>query len=105
MVGGSDTSGYSLDYGQTWRPFADQSIAAAGGGCVAAASQTNFVYVNSQNGDPYYTPDGGQTWHLIVISGISHGGRVLGAANNGSRLIRLRGDSPFGWSPGGTQTF
>jgi hypothetical protein len=105
IVGGSDTSGYSLDYGQTWKPFADQSISAAGGGCVGAASPTNFIYVNSQNGDPYYTLDGGQTWHLIVIPGISHGGRVLGATNNGSGLIRLQVDSTSGWSTGNTQTF
>jgi hypothetical protein len=105
IVGGSATSGYSLNYGQTWKPFADPSVVAAGGGCVAAASQTNFIYVNSQNGDPYYTLDGGESWHLVTVPGISHGGRVLGAANNGSGLIRLQVDSTVGWSTGNTQTF
>jgi len=70
---GRQMSGISSDGGQTWRAFtavpADPSV----GGSIAAASTTNFVWMTSNDGDPYYSTDGGVTWKLIVIDGVPPG--------------------------------
>jgi hypothetical protein len=59
--GDKDLSGYSTDGGQTWRQFAKKPEWRQGG-CIAAASPTNFVWVSGNNGLPFYTKDGGATW-------------------------------------------
>lgn len=58
-----DISGYSADGGQTWHQFAakpDWKL----GGCIAAATPLNIVWVSGNNGLPYYTKDGGASWKL-----------------------------------------
>jgi hypothetical protein len=69
---GTDVSGISRDGGQTWTSFAtlpDEVPAKIAGG-IAAASPTNFVWVPSNNGNPWYTINGGASWTKIGISGV-----------------------------------
>jgi BNR/Asp-box repeat len=95
------TAGYSNDGGRTWRHFGSIDFQLGiGREAVAAASTTNWVYVSL---DPYYTTDGGVTWHLIVLPNVPHGARVLGAVNNGSGRVRLQVDSTSGWVTNSTQ--
>lgn len=61
--GATDISGYSTDGGQTWTQFAAKPPWRLGG-CIAAATPLNFVWVSGNNGLPYYTKDGGKTWKL-----------------------------------------
>jgi photosystem II stability/assembly factor-like uncharacterized protein len=61
--GATDISGYSSDGGETWRQFAAKPVWKLGG-CIAAATPSNIVWVSGNNGLPYYTKDGGATWHL-----------------------------------------
>jgi hypothetical protein len=44
------------------------------GGSVAALSNSNFIWVESDNGNPYYTTDGGNSWSQIRIPGIPTSG-------------------------------
>lgn len=61
--GATDISGYSSDGGETWRQFATKPAWKLGG-CIAAATPLNIVWVSGNNGLPYYTKDGGATWRL-----------------------------------------
>jgi photosystem II stability/assembly factor-like uncharacterized protein len=71
-----DTSGYSSNGGQTWSLFgsnAPYSMNKTAGGCIAASTSKNFVWVPTDGaGDnsPWYTIDGGNTWHAVAISGV-----------------------------------
>jgi hypothetical protein len=58
-----DISGYSPDGGQTWYEFAAKPVWKQGG-CIAAATPLNIVWVSGNNGLPYYTKDGGASWKL-----------------------------------------
>lgn len=61
--GATDISGYSPDGGRTWHQFSakpDWKL----GGCIAAATPSNIVWVPGNNGLPYYTKDGGASWKL-----------------------------------------
>src|SRR5262245_51105664 len=73
MNWGVEKSGYSSDGGQTWQQFASQPPLFSNGklsGAIAAASTTNFVWVPSNNGNPYYTTNRGATWTQISIPGV-----------------------------------
>jgi hypothetical protein len=99
VVNGFRTAGKSIDGGQTWSVYGDESIGPVDGGCIAASGALNYVAVSSgSSGDPYYTTDGGASWTMIIIPGIPHGNRIKGAANSASGLIRLTVDSTVGWN-------
>ena len=64
----TDTSGYSSDGGATWRLFdavPNEDSAGIFGGCIAASSATNFLWISSNGGGQFYTQDGGRTWTLV----------------------------------------
>jgi hypothetical protein len=75
---GADMSGISTDGGQTWKRFAALPGEVPGkiGGCIAAASSTNFVWVTSNHGNPWRTIDGGSNWTQISISGVPSTGET-----------------------------
>lgn len=61
----TDTSGYSSDGGATWTTFdsvPNEDSAGIFGGCIAASSATNFLWVSSNGGGQFYTLDAGETW-------------------------------------------
>jgi photosystem II stability/assembly factor-like uncharacterized protein len=64
----TDTSGYSSDGGATWTTFdsvPNEGSPAIFGGCVAASSANNFLWISSNHGDEFYTLDGGGDWTQI----------------------------------------
>jgi hypothetical protein len=68
-----DQSSYSNNGGQTWMRFATIPASVASmkiGGGIAVASSTNILWFPENNGVPYYTLDGGNTWNPISISGV-----------------------------------
>src|SRR5205814_879045 len=59
--------------GQTWSAFATYPpLFSAGklGGGLAVSTPLNLLWVPSNNGVPYYTKDGGGSWHAVSISGV-----------------------------------
>lgn len=80
-AGVGDYSAYSTNGGATWTQFptkpADIGSAGCGsgwclGGSMAAASSTNILWFPSNNSPGYYTLNGGNTWNVISISGVSN---------------------------------
>jgi len=72
----TDVSGVSRDGGRTWQRFAslpDEVPAKIGGG-IAAASDDNYVWVPSNNGNPWRSVDGGAHWTRIAIAGVPTAG-------------------------------
>ena len=74
---GTETSGYSNDGGVSWQGFATDTPTTAGGnisGSIAVASSTSIIWIPTDNGgntvEPYYTTDGGATWHGVAIAGV-----------------------------------
>lgn len=72
--------GKSSDGGLTWSSLGQPAaIAASGyqGGCITAASTTNFLAAPTDgNGGsvfPYYTTNGGANWTQITVSGVTAG--------------------------------
>lgn len=72
-VHGSDVSGKSNDGGGTWANFGTvppNSSTSDLGGCIAASTNQNFVWIGAQNSlSLYYTTDGGVTWNASSITG------------------------------------
>lgn len=68
---GVEESGYSTNGGQTWSQFAEDTPISGGllGGSIAAASSTNIIWAPEDNGVPFYTKDGGNTWTQINAPG------------------------------------
>jgi len=71
-------SGKSTDGGATWSaltlsPFVTYRANGYQGGCIAAASSTNYMHLpaDGRGGSvpPFYTTDGGTTWSPITLSG------------------------------------
>ncbi|MES2904384.1 MAG: hypothetical protein V4696_09390 [Pseudomonadota bacterium] len=65
--GAGDRSGFSNDGGRTWSRFGSNAPSdppGAAGGMIAVSSSTNMVWGPANNGRPFYTVDGGQTWQL-----------------------------------------
>jgi BNR/Asp-box repeat len=78
---GADTSGYSSDGGKTWHTFVSNTPSTNNsGGCIAASTATNFVWVPTDNGSmpnsPWYTKDGGKTWSAVAIAGVPTSGET-----------------------------
>jgi hypothetical protein len=72
VVAPSDGSapGYTDDGGDTWRAFQGAPATGwGGGGCIAAASKTNFVLLPSNNAAGAFTMDGGRSWSPIKLDG------------------------------------
>jgi hypothetical protein len=72
MNWGEEKSGYSTDGGRTWTPFATQPPFLANGkmgGCIAVSNEGNIVWSPENQGDPYYTKNGGVTWKKAVFPG------------------------------------
>lgn len=69
-----DRSAYSSNGGQTWTrmPGFPPYYGNYPGGCIAAASSTNWVWIggNPDCPNPYYTLNGGTTWNAISFAGI-----------------------------------
>lgn len=57
-------SASSSNSGATWALLSGIPAAPGLGGCIAAASHTNMVFLGGNNTLPYYTLDGGATWTL-----------------------------------------
>ncbi len=80
---GSEESGYSTNGGQTWTPFAtfpavdgtyvngtltnQQTM----GGTIAASTPENIVWAPAGGLQPYYTLNGGATWNLVNLPGVT----------------------------------
>lgn len=73
---GKDVSGFSSDGGRTWTGFSGKPATINQGGSIAALSATNFIWVESDNGNPYYTTDRGHTWTQIKIPGVPTSGNT-----------------------------
>jgi Bacterial Ig domain/BNR/Asp-box repeat len=76
---GAQKSAYSTDGGQTWTPFATypaDAVAGKIGGCIAASTPTNIVWVPSNNSQPYYTQNGGATWTQVLLPGVPTSGET-----------------------------
>ena len=74
---GVEASAFSRDGGRTWTPFASYPpLMSAGkiGGSLAVSSPLNLVWAPSNNGQPYYTRDGGATWLPAEIPGVPTSG-------------------------------
>lgn len=70
---GYQKTGYSLDGGATWNVFASTPYLIADSkfsGCIAAASDTNLVWLPAQNGLPYYTTNCGASWTVCSFPGV-----------------------------------
>jgi hypothetical protein len=70
---GKERSAYSIDGGKNWKQFLSKPADAVSGkigGSIAVSTPLNIVWVAGNNGNPYYTLDGGKTWHAISIPGI-----------------------------------
>jgi hypothetical protein len=68
----SDMSGLSRDGGRTWTRFSrlPGEVPVKIGGSIAAASADNFVWVPSNNANPWRTIDGGENWAVINVPGV-----------------------------------
>jgi hypothetical protein len=64
---------YSSDGGQTWLQFATNPSfpGQANGGSIAASTPQNIVLAPANGVQPYYTLDGGQSWHAITLPGVT----------------------------------
>ena len=63
LIGAADTaSGKSTDGGQTWAAFASEAPQ-GNGGCIAASTTTNYVWVPSNSPSAiFFTTNGGTSW-------------------------------------------
>jgi photosystem II stability/assembly factor-like uncharacterized protein len=69
----ADTSGFSSNGGSTWNTFSARPSEIGRtyyGGSIAASTSTNFIWVPSNCGNPFYTINAGISWTKISISGI-----------------------------------
>lgn len=69
---GSESSSYSQDGGLTWSRFASAPPFFANGkigGSIAASTPQNIAWFPNNNGTPYFTKDGGQTWTQATFPG------------------------------------
>lgn len=72
---GGEQSAISTDGGQTWTQFASTSYnpSTISGGTIACGTPNNIVIAktNGTGTAPYYTTDGGASWHAISMTGPS----------------------------------
>ncbi len=74
---GREKSGFSTDGGRTWSPFAsfpplERSI----GGAIAVSTPNNMIWAASSNQPAFVTKDGGVTWTVIKLPGVSEKGET-----------------------------
>jgi hypothetical protein len=62
IFNGPDLSGYSTDSGRTWTEFAGKPSPLITGGCIAASTPDDIVWIASNNGQLFSSQDGGATW-------------------------------------------
>ena len=98
---GVEQSSISYDGGGSWSqlPTMPSEISAGGkvGGSIAVASQTNFVVCPSNNGRPYFTKNGGQTWQPCGIPSMPGTGETgFGSAYYFHRFILTADKSASG---------
>ncbi len=73
MQWGYEQSGYSVNGGKTWYPLPSYPPLFGAGkirGHIAVSSTTNFVWFPSNNGEPYYTLNGGVSWLPCNVPGV-----------------------------------
>ncbi len=76
---GVEESGYSTNGGRTWTAFPSYpplTGTAKIGGSIAASTPSNLVWAPSNNGVPYFTLDGGQTWSAAIVPGALENGET-----------------------------
>jgi hypothetical protein len=74
---GVEKSGSSTDGGRTWTPFPSvPPLGGAIGGCIAASTPTNIVWVPSNNTAAWTTQDGGATWTAVSAPGVPASGET-----------------------------
>ncbi len=74
---GVEASAFSRDGGRNWLPFQSYPpLASAGkiGGSLAVGSSRDLVWAPSNNGQPYYSHDGGGSWLPADIPGVPTSG-------------------------------
>jgi hypothetical protein len=71
-----DRSGFSVDGGKSWQPFAARPASAekSVGGMIAASTPQNFVWVPSGNRRPAFTMDGGKSWLAAQLPSTDYSG-------------------------------
>jgi photosystem II stability/assembly factor-like uncharacterized protein len=84
-AGGPQRSSYSTDGGRTWTRLPSMPFSTFAGN-IAVSTPSNFI-VGKQNAQPYYTLDGGVTWHPISLPGISNWSRFIGPFFVSTRAI------------------
>lgn len=70
---GNDQSCTSSDGGVTWTKFGSTPpsvLIDKVGGSIAAGGDDNFVWLPGNNGQPWYTVDGGQTWQASSVPNV-----------------------------------
>lgn len=67
---GSQSSGYSTDGGKTWQTFESYPSTVNIGGSIAASTPDNIIWSPANKQAPYYTLDGGKSWHEIDLPGM-----------------------------------
>jgi hypothetical protein len=85
-AGGPQESGYSTNDGQTWTAFPTLPPGGSFGGNIAASTPSNIIFASAGN-QPYYTLDGGNTWHPISLPGVSNWSNFIGAFFSDHQVI------------------
>ena len=78
-AGGPQESGYSTNDGKTWNAFPTIPPGGSFGGDIAASTPDNIIFAKANGSQPYYTLDGGHTWHPITLPGVSSWSGFIGA--------------------------
>ena len=74
-AGGPEKSSYSTNDGQTWTAFPTIPSTSYGGN-IAASTPLNWIFLSAGQ-QPYYTLNGGSTWNLITLPGVSSYSNLL----------------------------
>lgn len=87
----------SSDAGASWTainpPPAPSIFGNTIGGCIVAASTTNYLLQPQWNSDLWYTKDGGSSWTKVVIAGVP--------SSNGTEGVQSSVETGWGFSSSG----